>query len=136
MNVDIRKESYLLSDNKDLIDIDAVCEMLGKSYWACDRNKNTIIKSIENSKCYGLYFNGKQIGFLRVVTDEATFAWICDVIIHEDYRTNGLGKWMVECVVNDESIKELLQVLFTKNACELYNKYGFKKNECMAKRKN
>lgn len=133
--MDIRKESYLLSDNKDLIDIDAVCKMLWKSYWASDRKKDTIMKSIRYSKCYGLYLNGKQIGFTRVVTDEATFAWICDVIIQEEYRAKGLGKWMVECVVNEENIKDLLQVLATKDAHELYNKYGFKQKECMVKRR-
>lgn len=133
--MDIRKESYLLSDKKDLIDIDAVCKMLWKSYWAADRKKDTVIKSIANSMCYGLYFNGKQIGFTRVVTDKATFAWICDVIIQEEYRAKGLGKWMVECVVKEESIKDLLQVLATKDAHGLYNKYGFKQKECMVKRR-
>lgn len=131
--MDIRKENYLLSDNKDLIQIDVVFKMLWKTYWASDRKKEIIIKSIENSKCYGLYFNGKQIGFTRVVTDEATFAWICDVIIQEEYRAKGLGKWMVECVIKEENIRNLLQVLATKDAHELYSKYGFKQKECMAK---
>lgn len=132
--MNIRKGSYLLSDNKELIDLDVVCKMLWGSYWACDRTKEAIKKSIDNSKCFGLYLGGKQIGFTRVVTDEATFAWICDVIVEEEYRGKGLGKWMVDYAVNYGRTKEILQVLSTKDAHGLYEKYGFKQKECLSRK--
>lgn len=133
--MDVKREEYLLSDNKALIDVDAVHNMLSKSYWAGDRTKETIKKSIDNSICFGIYLREKQIGFTRVVTDEATFSWICDVIIDEAYRGKGLGKWMVAYVTENEKIKDTQQLLATKDAHGLYEKVGFKLRECMSKRK-
>jgi len=132
--MNVEKDEYLLSDDKDLIDIDAVYSMLSKSYWASDRAKETVKKSIENSLCFGVYLGGEQIGFTRVVTDEAVFSWVCDVIIRSDYRGKGLGKWMVGCVVEHEKIRNTAQLLATKDAHELYKKFGFQQKECMVKK--
>ncbi|HEX3048366.1 MAG TPA: N-acetyltransferase, partial [Bacillota bacterium] len=71
---------YKISDNKDLISADRVRELLGKSYWASQRTKETIEKSIRNSICIGVYDHDNLIGFARMVTDQATMYWLCDVI--------------------------------------------------------
>ncbi len=131
--MDIRRNEFLLSDNKELIDIEAAYSMLSKTYWAAGRTKETVEKAIKNSICYGIYLDERQIGFTRIVTDEASFAWICDVIVDEDYRGKGLGKWMVGYAVEDERIKGTLQLLATKDAHDLYKKFGFEYKECMFK---
>lgn len=132
--MNIRKDEYLLSDNKELIDIDAVYKMLSQSYWALDRTKETIKESIENSLCFGIYLGDKQIAFTRVVTDGATFSWICDVIVASAHRGIGLGKWMVSYVFEYDKIKHTRQLLATKDAHGLYEKFGFAPKECMFKK--
>lgn len=134
--MNIRRDKYLLSDNKELLDIEAVYKMLSESYWASIRTKKTIEKSIENSLCFGIYIDEKQVGFTRVVTDGATFSWICDVIINQAYRGEGLGKWMMSHVVVHDKIKNTRQLLATKDAHGLYEKYGFLPKECMVRKKD
>ncbi len=127
---------FIISDNKALINIDDVFNLLSKTYWASSRTKGTIEKSLSKSLCFGLYYKGKQIGFARVVTDGVIFSWICDVIIHKDYRGKGLGKWLMECVINHQEIKNTKQFLATKDAHTLYEKYGFKIIEAMSRKSN
>jgi len=118
---------YKFSDNKDLISIDKVCELLGKSYWANNRKREKTIKAIENSLCIGIYFKEEMIGFARIVTDYATMYWLCDVIINENHRKNGLGKKLIEIVTNIKELDGLFGILATRDAQKLYEKYGFKK---------
>ena len=82
-------------------------------------------KSVEHSLCFGVYAGSQQVGFARVVTDYATFAWLCDVFILESQRGRGLGKWLVECVIGHPELRDLrLFILATRNAQELYRRYG------------
>jgi hypothetical protein len=90
--MDINFGEYKFSDNKNLISIDKVCELLGNSYWANNRKKKITIKAIEYSLCIGIYLKEEMIGFARIVTDYATMYWLCDVIIDEKHRKNGLGE--------------------------------------------
>ena len=83
---------YLISDNQEKIDLPTIKCFLARSYWANKRSEEIIEKSIHSSICYGIYKAEIQVGFARVVTDEATMFWLCDVFIHEDYRGQGLGK--------------------------------------------
>jgi GNAT superfamily N-acetyltransferase len=123
--VDVNFGEFKLSNNKNLISIDKVCELLWKSYWANHRSRGTIIKSIENSLCIGIYHKEKMVGFARMVTDNATMYWLCDVIIDEAYRGKGLGKKLVEIITNMEELKGMFGILATKDAHTLYEKYGF-----------
>lgn len=116
---------YTISSDKSKLDIVRICELLGGSYWAQDRSTETIEKSIENSLCWGVYYNDKQVGFARAVTDYATVYWLCDVIIGENQRGNGLGKALVEHVVNTKEFTGLRGILSTKDAHGLYEQYGF-----------
>jgi len=118
---------YKFSDNKSLISIDKVCELLGKSYWANNRKRETTIKAIENSICIGIYLKEEMIGFARIVTDHATMYWICDVIIDTKYRKNGLGKKLIEIITKMKELDGMFGILATRDAQKLYEKYGFKK---------
>lgn len=128
-----KRNEFVISDDKSLINIDSIHGLLSKSYWAKDRTKDTIKKSVEGSIVFGVYHKEIQVGFARVVSDKATFAWICDVIINEDFRGQGLGKWLMECVVNYSDIKNTKQLLATRDAHGLYEKYGFKSFDTMVK---
>lgn len=117
----------IITDDKSKIDLKEVIDFLqNRSYWAKGRSKDRIIKSIENSHCYGVYLNDKMIGFARVITDYATFSYLCDLYIHEKMRGKGYGKILVETIINDPTVSDVkYMTLFTKDAHKLYEKYGF-----------
>jgi GNAT superfamily N-acetyltransferase len=121
-----KRDNYLLTTDRKKTDIDSICGMLAKSYWANTRKREVTETALENSLCFNLYCEDKQIGIARMVTDYATFAYLCDVYIEEDYRGNGLGKWLIECILSHPGIKDLKRIdLATRDAHELYRKFGF-----------
>jgi GNAT superfamily N-acetyltransferase len=123
--MDVNFGDYKFSNDKTIISIDKVCELLGKTYWANNRSREKIVKSIENSICLGIYIKEKMVGFARIVTDNATMYWLCDVIIDEEYRGNGLGKKLIEIIISMEELKGLSGILATRDARKLYEQYGF-----------
>jgi GNAT superfamily N-acetyltransferase len=127
---------FKISDNKGLISVNRVWDLLQKSYWANQRSKEKIAASIKNSLCFGVYDKEKMIGFARVVTDYATMYWLCDVIIDEEYRGNGLGKKLIECITEMEELKGMFGILATRDAHGLYEKYGFKREPEKYMRRN
>ncbi len=134
--IEINYNDYLISNNKKLLSLDKIYDFLSKSYWAKDRSKDKIKKSIEYSECFGIYYKNEQVGFARIVTDYAVMYWLCDVYIDENHREKGLGKKLVESIVNNDELKSLTGILGTKDAHGLYEKYGFKKDaERFMKRK-
>lgn len=120
-------DGFLVSDNKEFIQVETVCEMLASTYWADKRPKDVIQKSIENSLCFGVYDGKRQVGFARCVTDYATTFYLCDVIIENGYRGRGLGKAMMSAIVEHEELKNLVGLLGTRDAHGLYEKFGFEK---------
>ncbi|EKQ50141.1 MULTISPECIES: GNAT family N-acetyltransferase [unclassified Clostridium] len=128
----------IISKDKNLLQIDRICELLKMTYWANKRDKETIIKSIENSVCYGVYCENVQVGFARVITDFVTNFYICDVIIDEKFQKRGLGKKLIKEICNDNSSKSLLGLLITEDAHKLYEKFGFEKDSrsFMCKKRN
>lgn len=129
---------FLISDDPGLLSLEAICSFLKRSYWASERPPEVVEASIRNSLCYGLYHEGRQIGFARAVTDRATMYWLADVFIDEAYRGKGLGKILVRTVVESEELRGLTGRLGTKDAHELYKQFGFVMDEgrAMAKRSN
>jgi predicted GNAT family N-acyltransferase len=127
--MDIIYGEYKFSNNKSLISIDKLCDLLRNSYWANNRKKEVIKKSIEKSICIGIYLNEEIIGFARIVTDYATMYWLCDVIIDEKHRKNGLGKKLIEIITQMKELDGLFGILATRDAHGLYEKYGFKRVE-------
>ena len=124
------KDGYLISTDPELLDVNTVCRWLNGSYWAANRSRELIERSIRHSIPFGLY-QGSARSASRLVTDSATFAWLCDVIIDPGHRGKGLGKWLVDCAMSHPDISTTTKLLRTRNAHGLYEQYGFAKIECM-----
>lgn len=122
-------EDYTINTDKSLVSVDRVKEFLSDSYWASDRSKEVIEKSIMNSLCYGVYHGEELVGFARVISDYATTYWICDVYIDKNHRGKGLGKRLIGCIVENEEFKNIRGILATKDAHGLYEQFGFERVE-------
>lgn len=121
-----QRGDYLLSFEKERLQLDIIEDFISEqSYWAQGRSSDVIKRSIQNSVCLGIYHLGRQVAFARLVTDDATFAWLCDVFVDEGQRSQGLGKWLLEsaCTYADQcGVKRT--VLVTRDAHKLYETYG------------
>jgi GNAT superfamily N-acetyltransferase len=124
--MDYQRGEYVISTDRNRLDVEAIHDYLSRrSYWAQGRTLAAVRTSVEHSLCFGLYDGPRQAGFARVVTDYATFGWLCDVFVLEDYRSRGLGKWLIECVVAHPDLQGLrMFILATSDAHELYRRYG------------
>lgn len=121
-----RQGDFLISTDKARLDIAVIHGFLKTAYWATNISLPIVEKALENSVCFGLYHQRQQIGFARVITDYATFAYLDDVFVLEAHRGQGLGKWLLNCVRSHPQIVGLRRwVLLTRDAQELYRKFGF-----------
>jgi GNAT superfamily N-acetyltransferase len=118
---------YTISTDPDRFDLGAIHAYLTRSYWAAGVPPDVVSRSIAGSLCFGLFDEqGRQAGLARVVTDRATFAYLCDVYVLEDHRGRGLGKWLMEVVLAHEAVQGLRRfALATRDAHELYARFGF-----------
>lgn len=124
--MDWAKAEFTVSDRREDIDVTMVHGYLTTSYWAKGIDKSTVERSIANSLCLGVFHNKRQIGFGRVITDRSTFAYLADVFILEEYRGRGLGKWLVDCVLEHEELQGMRRwLLATFDAHGLYMQKGF-----------
>ncbi len=126
-HVEYRRGEYVISTDSTRLDVSTIHKYLShESYWAQGRTKAEVATSISNSLCFGLYANdGSQVGFARIVTDQATFAWLCDVFVLDAHRGRGLAKWLIETVVRHPVLRSLPRILLaTRDAHTLYSKYG------------
>lgn len=128
-----KHDQYLVTDDRSRVDLDAVHRLLSGTYWAANRPKETIRKTIDNSICFSVLAGGEQVGFARVVTDRAVFAWIADVVIDPGHRGRGLGKFLVSCIEAHPDVPSSLQVLRTRDAHTLYSRFGFEPGEFLNK---
>ena len=123
------KDQYTINTDKSLLDVGMIHHFLyTTAHWAIGRPMNVVKKSIEGSLCFGVYDGEKQIGFARIVTDGATVGWICDMFILPANRSQGLGAWLVDCMMQHPDVKGLRRILLnTRDAHDLYKKYaGFR----------
>jgi GNAT superfamily N-acetyltransferase len=122
-----RQSDFLISTDKNKLDLKLIHRFLSNdSYWAKGRTLDVVVRSVENSLSFGLYKNNQQIGFARVVTDYATFAWVADVFILNEHRGQGLAKWLMETITSHTELQGFRRwVLATKDAHELYRQFGF-----------
>ena len=118
---------YVISTDRARLDLSMIHDFLtNSSYWAVGRKMEIVKRSIEHSLPFGLYDNERQIGFARVVTDYATFAWLADVFVLEEARGKGLGTWLVEVILAHPELQGFRRwTLATKDAHEIYRKFGF-----------
>jgi len=139
--VEQRRGEYVISTNPRRLDLDVIHGFLTNCYWAKGIPRDVVARSIEHSLCFGIYDEGgeklprlakearrgaPQIGFARVISDFATFAYIGDVFVLESYRGRGLGKWMMECIMHHPALQGFRRwILATRDAHGLYSQFGF-----------
>jgi len=120
------KHDFSVTCDPDQQDIEIIHGFLSRSYWAKGIPKDTVRRSVEGSLCFALLHQGKQIGFARVISDFSTVAYLGDVFVLEEYRGQGLSKWLMECVRSHPNLQGLRRwLLATSDAHGLYEKYGF-----------
>lgn len=125
------KQSFEINTDPAQLQIAKIHRFLSQeAYWSLDIPFQTVEKAIKGSRCFGVFdrSNGslEQIGFARVISDGATFAWLCDVYIEQQCRGLGLSKWLMESLMSHPALIGLRRVcLATKDAHKLYEKYGF-----------
>ena len=121
------KEDFVISTDRSRLNLEFIHSFLStKAYWAMGRSLDVVERTIQNSLPFGVFEGSKQIGFARVVTDFATFAWIADVFIVEEYRGRGLGVWLIEIISSHPQLQGFRRwILATRDAHDLYRRFGF-----------
>lgn len=127
INMQWQRGEFIISTERNRLQIETIQKFLSEeSYWARERTLEQTERAIENSLCFGVYAGENQIGFARVVTDFATFAYIGDVFVLEEYRGRGLSKWLMEIIISYPELQGLRRwILATRDAHSLYEKFGF-----------
>ena len=122
-----QRGEYTISSDKSLLDVGLIHEFLSTSaYWALGRTRQTVERSIANSLSFGIYRGTEQVGFARVITDYATFAYLADVFVLPEFRGQGLSVWLMEVIDQHPDLQGLRRwMLATKDAHGLYRKTGF-----------
>lgn len=126
-----QRGDYLIDTDRARLNVELIHDFLAnQSYWAIGRSREQVQRAIENSLCFGLYRTNtdpsEQIGFARVVTDYATFAWLADVFVTGEHRGQGLAKWLMDVIVSHPQLQGFRRwLLATRDAHELYRRYGF-----------
>jgi GNAT superfamily N-acetyltransferase len=121
-----RRGDLLVSTDRSRLDVDLVHRELASTYWATGIPRDVVARSIAGSIAFGLYDAGLQVGFARVVTDLATFAYLADVFVVEAHRRRGLGDWLVESILLHPRLQNLRRfALITRDAGALYERHGF-----------
>jgi N-acetylglutamate synthase-like GNAT family acetyltransferase len=123
---EVCRGDIVISTDRDRIDPDAALLLLQQTHWAGDMTRETLIRAMTNSVCFGVHRRRELIGLARVVTDLATFAYWTDVVIEPAYRGQGLGRWLSECMLQHPQLQALRRVaLLTRDAAQLYSQLGF-----------
>lgn len=122
-----RRGEYVISTDRARLDLDVIHGFLTNCYWAKGISRELVERSIQHSLCFGVYQREtEQVGFARVISDYATFAYIGDVFVVESHRGRGLSTWIMECIVQHPLLQNLRRwVLLTRDAHGLYSKFGF-----------
>jgi GNAT superfamily N-acetyltransferase len=124
--LEMTRGEYSISTDPARLDADAIHSFLTTTYWAEGISRDLVARAIDGSLCFGLYHGSAQVGLARVVTDRATFAYLCDVYVLASHRRRGLGEWLIETVMSHAELQGLRRFsLVTKDAQGLYRKFGF-----------
>jgi len=120
------RDTFLISTDPKRLDMNTVQNFLSRAYWAKGRPRGRTEDAFANSLVFGMYAGSRLIGMARVVTDYSIVAYLCDVFIHEDYRGNGLGKWLMQSILEHPNLKSIRRwLLATDDAHGLYQQFGF-----------
>lgn len=124
--IERRRDGYVISTDPAKLDLDVIHGFLFRAYWCEGIPRETLERAIQNSLCFGIYDERRQVGFARVISDRATFAYLADVFVLETHRGRGLSKWMMEVIMVHPDLQGLRRwSLGTLDAHGLYSKYGF-----------
>ncbi|BES71421.1 GNAT family N-acetyltransferase [Marinobacter nanhaiticus D15-8W] len=126
-----RKDEYLITDDRSKVQLAVVHRLLAATYWGDRRPREIVDRMVAGSICFSLYHGSKQIGFGRAVTDSTTFTWVADIVVEPEFRGAGLGKWIMECLLEHPAIKGTQLVLQTRDAQGLYEQFGFSENTAL-----
>jgi len=126
-----RKDEYLITDDRSKVQLEVVHRLLAATYWGDRRPREIVDRMVAGSICFSLYYGSKQIGFGRAVTDSTTFTWVADIVVEPEFRGAGLGKWIMECLLEHPAIKGTQLVLQTRDAQGLYEQFGFSENSAL-----
>jgi len=122
-----RRNGFTISTDPKRLDRQMIHEFLSASYWATGIPREVVDRSIEGALCFGLFEDGRQVGFARVITDRATFAYLADVFVLESHRGQGLATWLMESILAHPRLQGLRRwMLVTRDAHPLYRKVGFR----------
>jgi len=122
-----QRPPFEVSTDKARLDIDVIHSVLARMYWSPGVPREVVERAIAGSLCFGAYCDGALIGFARVVTDGATFAYLCDVFVLEQWRGRGVSKLMMECIKAHPQLQNLRRwMLATADAHGLYAQFGFR----------
>jgi GNAT superfamily N-acetyltransferase len=120
------RSGYRISTDREQLDVDMIWGFLRESYWAANIPRATVERAIDGSMAFGLYHGSRQIGFARVITDKATFAYLADVFVLDEFRGKGLGEWLIQVIIEHPDLAGLRRwSLATRDAHALYAKFGF-----------
>jgi GNAT superfamily N-acetyltransferase len=120
------RDHFTVSADPSKLDLAAIHDFLTHCYWSEGIPQSTVERAMQHSLCFGLFDDQKQIGFARVISDYATYAYLCDVYVLESYRGKGLGTWLMSCVMQHPDLQGLRRfTLLTRDAHALYRKLGF-----------
>ncbi len=126
MPIHVQRGEYEISTDPELLNVTVIHAFLTQSYWSPGIPRPVVERAIENSLCFGLYRKAEQVGFARVVTDRATFAYLADVFVLETHRGKGLSKWLMQVVKEHKDLQGLRRfMLGTKDAHGLYRQFEF-----------
>jgi GNAT superfamily N-acetyltransferase len=124
--MEIHRDSFTISTDASRLDMNTVYDFLSRSYWAKTRPREYTDAAFANSLVFGVYEGNQLIGMARVVTDFCIIAYLCDVFIHENYRGHGLGKWLMQSMLEHPNLKHIRRwLLATDDAHGLYQQFGF-----------
>jgi GNAT superfamily N-acetyltransferase len=123
---ELRDSDILISTDPARLDVDVIHGFLSHSYWAAGIPRETVERSIRHSICFGAFDEGEQVGFARVISDRATYAYVADVFVLPSHRGRSIGKRLMACITSHPELQDLrLWTLFTRDAHGLYRQYGF-----------
>ena len=124
--IEEHRDGYVISTDPAKLDLDVIHGFLSRAYWCEGIPRQTLERAIQNSLCFGVYAEGRQAGFARIISDRATFAYLADVFILEAHRGRGLSKWMMRVIMAHPDLQGLRRwSLGTRDAHGLYSRYGF-----------
>ncbi|MDO9301309.1 MAG: GNAT family N-acetyltransferase [Anaerolineales bacterium] len=124
--IETHRDSFTISTDPSRLNMNAMYDFLSRSYWAKTRPRERTDEAFANSLVFGVYEDSRQIGMARIVTDFSVVVYLCDVFIHEDFRGHGLGKWLMQTMLENPALSHIRRwLLATDDAHGLYQQFGF-----------